>query len=56
MTEWKVKLVGVWVTTYLDWEKNTGELCKKALARLTMLTKLKCVGIPWNDLINVYNF
>ena len=48
-------MVGVWVTNYLDWEKNTRELCKKAYARLTMLTKLKYVGIPRKDLIDVYN-
>jgi hypothetical protein len=51
----EVKLVGVWITTYLDWEKNTRELCKKAYARLTMLTKLKYVGIPREDLIDVYS-
>ena len=50
-----VKLVGVWITTYLDWEKNTKEMCKKAYARLTMLTKLKYVGTPVQDLIDVYN-
>jgi hypothetical protein len=50
----EVKLVGVWVTTYLDWDKNTRELCKKAFARMTMLTKLKYVGTPAQDLIDVY--
>ena len=40
----EVKLVGIWITTYLDWEKNTHEMCKKAFARITMLTKLKYVG------------
>ena len=28
----EVKLVGVWVDTWLDWEKNTKELCKKSYA------------------------
>jgi hypothetical protein len=40
----EVKLVGIWITTYLDWEKNTHEMCKKAFARITMLTKWKYVG------------
>ena len=50
----EVKLVGVWITTYLDWDKNTRELCKKAYARMTMLTKLKYVGTPVDDLLDVY--
>ena len=50
----EVKLVGVWVTTFLDWDKNTRELCKKAYARMTILTKLKYVGTPVEDLIDVY--
>lgn len=50
----EVKLVGVWLTTWLDWEKNTKELCKKAYARLTMLTKLRYVGVPREDLIHIY--
>ena len=36
----ETKLVGVWLTTWLDWDKNTREICKKAYARMTMLTKL----------------
>ena len=27
----ETKLVGVWLTTWLDWDKNTRETCKKAL-------------------------
>ena len=43
----EIKLVGVWLTTWLDWDKNTREICKKAYARLTMLTKLKYVGVDF---------
>ena len=50
----EVKLLGLWITTYLDWEKNTREICKSAYARITMLTKLKYVGVPVEDLIDVY--
>ena len=49
-----IKLVGVWVTTFLDWDKNTRELCKKAYARMTLLTKLKYVGTSTEDLLDVY--
>ena len=48
------KLVGVWLTTWLDWEKNTKEICRKAYARMTMISKLKYVGIPINDLVTIY--
>ena len=50
----EIKLVGVWLTTYLDWDKNTRELCRKAYARMTMLTKLKYEGTSTQDLIEVY--
>ena len=50
----EIKLVGLWITTYLDWDKNTHEMCKKAFARITMLTKLKYVGTSRQDLIDVY--
>ena len=50
----EAKIVGVWVTTWLDWTKNTSELCKKAYARVTMLTKLKYAGISAIEIINIY--
>ena len=50
----EVKLVGVWLTTWLDWQKNTDEICKRAYARMTMLTKLKYVGVPTADLLDIY--
>ena len=50
----ETKLVGVWLTTWLDWDKNTREICKKAYARMTMLTKLNYVGVPMDDLIQIY--
>ena len=40
--------------TWLDWERNTSKICKKAYARLTMLTKLKYAGVNTEDLVNVY--
>ena len=49
-----MKLLGVWLTTWLDWDKNTREMCRKAYARMTMVTKLKYVGVPTSDLIEIY--
>ena len=50
----EVKILGLWVTTWLDWEKNTREVCKKAYARMPMLTKLKYVGVGKDDLLDIY--
>ena len=50
----ETKLVGVWLDTWLDWSKNTKEICKSAYARMTMLTKLRYVGVPTEDLLNIY--
>ena len=50
----EIKLVGVWLTTWLDWDKNTREIFRKAYARMTMLTKLKYVGVNKDDLLNIY--
>jgi hypothetical protein len=50
----EVKIVGVWLSTWLDWDRNTREVCRRAYARMTMLTKLKYVGVPKEDLINIY--
>ena len=38
----------------LSWNKNCHEICKKAYARLGMLTKLKYVGVSREDLLNIY--
>ena len=27
----EIKLVGVWIKTWLDWDKNTREICKKSI-------------------------
>ena len=33
----EVKLLGLWITTWLDWDLNTREICKKAYVRLSMI-------------------
>ena len=50
----ETKLVGVWLSTWLDWEKNTKEVCKKAFSRMPLISKLKYVGVPLCDLIQIY--
>ena len=50
----EVKLLGLWITTWLDWDKNTREMCRRAYARMTMLIKLKYVGVGKADLIDIY--
>ena len=50
----ETKLLGVWLSTYLDWTRNTKEICRKSYARMTMLTKLKYVGVPESDLLEIY--
>ena len=47
----KLKHLGVWITSTLSWDKHISEVCKKAYPRLKMLTKLKYVGAPTEDLI-----
>ena len=48
------KVVGVWLTSNMKWEKNTRELTKKAYARMGILTKLKYVGVTTEDLLDIY--
>ena len=48
------KVLGVWITTWLDWQKNTDEIVKKSFARLSLITKLKYIGTSITDLIDVY--
>ena len=49
-----IKLLGVWITEDLSWQLNCQELCKKAYARVSMLTKLKYVGTTREDLLTIY--
>ena len=49
-----IKLLGLWITEDLTWNLNTQIMCKKAYMRMSMLGKLKYVGIPKDDLILIY--
>ena len=50
----ETKILGVWLSSNLKWNKNTKELTKKAYARMSMLTKLKYVGTSREDLIETF--
>jgi hypothetical protein len=50
------KILGIWLTEDAgDWQRNTSEICKKAYGRMSMLTKLKYVGVGIEDLIDIYS-
>ena len=48
------KILGIWISEDLSWDKNTKEMCRKAYSRMSMLTKLKYVGVKTEDLIEIY--
>ena len=50
----ETKILGVWVSEDLSWAKNCQEICVKSYSRLSMLTKLKYVGVPKEELIEIY--
>ena len=45
------KILGLWISEDLSWEKNTKEICRKSYSRMSMLTKLKYIGTSIEDLI-----
>ena len=49
-----IKMLGLWVTQDMSWQLNTEEACRKAYSRLSLLTKLKYVGVSRVDLLDVY--
>ena len=46
--------LGVWISSDLSWDKHVSELCRRAYPRVRMITKLKYVGVPIKDLIELY--
>ena len=49
-----VKILGVWISEDLSWDKNCKEICKKAYKRIGMITKLKYLGVNREDLLDIY--
>jgi hypothetical protein len=43
-------ILGVWIEDSLGWGKNTKEICVKVFSRVSMLTKLKYIGVKVEDL------
>ena len=50
----KARLLGLVITDDLKWESNTEDICKRAYARVSMVTKLKYVGVDKDNLIEIY--
>ena len=50
----EIILLGVWISEDMSWDKNISEICKRAYPRIKMLTKLKYVGTPVEDLVELY--
>ena len=46
--------MGLWLEENGRWDKNTKEICKRAWARVGMLTKLKYAGVSTEDLLHTY--
>ena len=50
----ETRLLGVIIQDNLKWDLNTEDICKRAFARVSMITKLKYVGVGDDDLLDVY--
>ena len=51
----QIRHLGVWLSENMSWDKNISEICKKAHARIRMLSKLKYVGTNQKDLVLLYS-
>ena len=49
-----IRMLGIWICEDMSWQKNTEEACRKAYSRLSLITKLKYVGVKRSDLLDVY--
>ena len=50
----EARLLGVLLTDDLKFDKNTQDICKRAFARISLITKLKFVGVQRHDLVDIY--
>ena len=48
-----VKILGIWLSEDVTWTRNCKEITIKAYSRLSMLTKLRYVGVSREDLLNI---
>ena len=49
-----IKLLGVWLQEDGGWQTNTREMCKRAYAKVGLITKLKYAGVSTGDLLLLY--
>ena len=49
-----IKLLGIWISEDMSWSRNCQEICQKTYSRLSMITKLKYVGVCLEDLLDIY--
>ena len=50
----EARVLGVILTDDMKFERNTADICKRAFALLSMITKLKYVGVKPEDLFTLY--
>ena len=50
----ETKLIGVWLSDDIGWTRNCKEISMKSFSRLSMITKLKYVGVSLEDLLDIY--
>ena len=50
----EVRLLGVLLSDDLKFDSNTHDICRRAFARISMITKLKYVGVEEADLVEIY--
>ena len=48
------KILGLYMSVDLSWSRNCQEICRITYSRLSMLTKLKYVGVKVEDLLDIY--
>ena len=48
------KILGIQISDDLSWSIHCQDICRKAYSRMTMLTKLKYVGVRIEDLVDIY--
>ena len=48
------KLLGVWISEDMSWAKNCQDICRKSFSRLSLITKLRYVGVSRGDLLDIY--
>ena len=51
----EARVLGVIVSYDLKFERNTKDICSRAFAGISMLTKLKYVGVSTKDLVGVFS-